>query len=85
MSPHIYLLTLGLPLLTVLLVVSIKQVSAVLQARARLAQDDAYRTLAAQAAQSQAETAAQLAAMSATLARLESRTASVEQILKQVE
>jgi hypothetical protein len=29
--------------------------------------------------------AAQLAAMSATLARLESRTASVEQILRQVE
>jgi hypothetical protein len=85
MSPNIYLLTLGLPLLTVLLVVTIKQVSAVLQARARLAQDDAYRQLAAQAAQSQAETAAQLAAMSAALARLESRTASVEQILKQVE
>jgi hypothetical protein len=85
MSPHIYLLTLGLPLLTVLLVVTIKQVSAVLQARAKLAQDDAYRALAAQAAQSQAETAAQLAAMGATLARLESRTASVEQILKQVE
>jgi len=85
MSPHIYLLTLGLPLLTVLLVVNIKQVSAVLQARAKLARDDTYRALAAQAAQSQAETAAQLAAMSATLARLESRTASVEQILKQVE
>ncbi len=85
MSPHIYLLTLGLPLLTVLLVVTIKQVSAVLQAKARLAQDDAYRALAAQVAQSQAETAAQLAAMGATLARLESRTASVEQILKQVE
>jgi Tfp pilus assembly protein PilO len=85
MSPHIYLLTLCLPLLTVLLVVAIKNYSAVQQARARFAQDEAYRQLAAQAAQSQAETAAQLAAMSATLARLESRTASVEQILKQVE
>lgn len=85
MSKDVYLLTLILPLLTVLLVVTIRQVSAVLQARARLARDDAYRQLAAQAAQSQAETAAQLAAMSATLARLESRTASVEQILRQVE
>jgi hypothetical protein len=85
MSKEVYLLTLCLPLLTVLLVFAIKHVSAVLQARARFAQDDAYRQLAAQAAQSQAETAAQLAAMSATLARLESRTASVEQILKQVE
>jgi Tfp pilus assembly protein PilO len=85
MSKDVYLLTLILPLLTVLLVVAIRHVSAVLQARARLAQDDAYRQLAAQAAQSQAEMAAQLAAMSATLSRLESRTASVEQILRQVE
>jgi septal ring factor EnvC (AmiA/AmiB activator) len=85
MSKDVYLLTLCLPLLTVLLVVAIRQVSAVLQARARLTQDDAYRQLAAQVAQSQAETAAQLAAMAATLARLESRTASVEHILKQVE
>ena len=85
MSTSNYLLTLCLPLLTVLLVFTIKHVSAVLQARARFAQDDAYRQLAAQAAQSQAETAAQLAAMGAALARLESRTASVEQILKQVE
>jgi Tfp pilus assembly protein PilO len=85
MSKDVYLLTLILPLLTVLLVVAIKHVSAVRQARAKFAQDDAYRQLAAQAAQSQAETAAQLAAMSATLARLEARTTSVEQILKQVE
>jgi Tfp pilus assembly protein PilO len=85
MSKDVYLLTLILPLLTVLLVVAIKHVSAVLQARARFAQDDAYRQLAAQAAQSQAETAAHLSALNATLASLESRTASVERILKQVE
>jgi Tfp pilus assembly protein PilO len=85
MSKDVYLLTLCLPLLTVLLVVAIRHVSAVLQARARIAQDDAYRQLAAQAAQSQAETAAQLSALNATLASLESRTASVERILKQVE
>jgi len=85
MSKQVYLLTLCLPLLTVLLVVAIRHVSAVLQARARSAQDDAYRQLAAQAAQSQAETAAQLSALNATLASLESRTASVERILKQVE
>jgi Na+-transporting methylmalonyl-CoA/oxaloacetate decarboxylase gamma subunit len=85
MSTSNYLLTLCLPLLTVLLVVAIRHVSLVLQARAKSAQDDAYRQLAAQAAQSQAETAAQLAGIVAALARLESRTASVEQILKQVE
>ena len=85
MSKDVYLLTLCLPLLTVLLVVAIKHVSAVLQARARFAQDDAYRQLAAQAAQSQAETAAQLSALNATLASLDARTAGVERILKQVE
>jgi Tfp pilus assembly protein PilO len=85
MSKQVYLLTLCLPLLTVLLVVAIRHVSAVLQARARIAQDDAYRQLAAQAAQSQAETAAQLSALNAVLVSLESRTASVERILKQVE
>jgi Tfp pilus assembly protein PilO len=85
MSKQVYLLTLCLPLLTVLLVVAIRHVSAVLQARAKVAQDDAYRQLAAQAAQSQAEMAAQLSALNATLALLESRTASVERILKQVE
>jgi hypothetical protein len=85
MSKDVYLLTLCLPLLTVLLVVAIKHVSAVLQARARFAQDDAYRQLAAQAARSQAETAAQLSALNATLASLDARTAGVERILKQVE
>jgi phage shock protein A len=85
MSKQVYLLTLCLPLLTVLLVVAIRHVSAVLQARARIAQDDAYRQLAAQAVQAQAETTAQLSAMNAVLASLESRTASVEKILKQVE
>jgi Tfp pilus assembly protein PilO len=85
MHTSIYLLTLGLPLLTVLLVFGMKYFASVQQARSRLAQDEAYRQLAAQAAQSQAEMTAQLAALSATLARLESRTASVEQILKQVE
>jgi Tfp pilus assembly protein PilO len=79
------LLTICLPLVTVLLVFGMKYFAAVQQAKAKLAQDEAYRQLAAPAAQSQAETAAQLAALSATLARLDARTASVEHILKQVE
>jgi Tfp pilus assembly protein PilO len=79
------LLTISLPLLTVLLIFGMKYFAAVQQAKARLAQDEAYRQLSAGLAKSQAEMTAQLAAMSATLARLESRTAAVEQILKQVE
>jgi Tfp pilus assembly protein PilO len=85
MSTSVYLLTLCLPLFTVLLVFGMKYFASVQQARSRLAHDEAWRQLAAQVAQAQADTAAQLAAMSASLARLESRTASVEQILKQVE
>jgi Tfp pilus assembly protein PilO len=85
MHTNIYLLTISLPLLTVLLIFGMKYFAAVQQAKARLAQDEAYRQLSAGLAKSQAEMTAQLAAMSATLARLESRTAAVEQILKQVE
>jgi Tfp pilus assembly protein PilO len=85
MSTSVYLLTICLPLVTVLLVFGMKYFAAVQQAKAKLAHDEAWRQLAAQAAQSQAETAVQLAAMGAALARLEARSASVEQILKQVE
>jgi Tfp pilus assembly protein PilO len=85
MHTNIYLLTISLPLLTVLLIFGMKYFAAVQQAKARLAQDEAYRQLSAGLAKSQAEMTAQLAAMAATLARLESRTAAVEQILKQVE
>jgi uncharacterized membrane protein affecting hemolysin expression len=74
MSTSVYLLTICLPLVTVLLVFGMKYFAAVQQAKAKLAQDEAYRQLAAQ-----------LAALSATLARLDARTASVEHILKQVE
>jgi Tfp pilus assembly protein PilO len=85
MHTNIYLLTISLPLVTVLLIFGMKYFAAVQQARARLAQDEAYRQLSAGLARSQAETAAHLASMAATLSRLESRTAAVEQILKQVE
>jgi hypothetical protein len=74
MSTSVYLLTICLPLVTVLLVFGMKYFAAVQQAKAKLAQDEGYR-----------EMAAQLAAINATLARLEARSAKVEQILKQVE
>lgn len=74
MSTSVYLLTICLPLVTVLLVFGMKYFAAVQQAKAKLAQDEGYRELASQ-----------LAAINATLARLEARSASVEQILKQVE
>jgi hypothetical protein len=85
MSPTIYLLTLGLPLATCLLIFGMRYLSAVLQARARLANDEAYRQLAEKSAAAQAAAAAALASIDATLADVRLRLASVEKVLKEVE
>ena len=57
----------------------------VLQARVRLAQDEAYRELAAHAVRAQAEAAAALSAFGAGLAEIQSQLAMVGRILKDVE
>jgi hypothetical protein len=85
MHEHVYLLTIGLPLLTILLVFGMRYYAAIQQAKARLANDDAYRVIADKAASAQADTANALASMDATLADLRTRLAAVEKILKQVE
>jgi Tfp pilus assembly protein PilO len=85
MSATIYLLTICLPLATVLLVFGMRSYSAVQQARLRLANDEAYRLLAEKSAASQAEAAAALAAINTTLAELKSRVAGIEKVLKEVE
>jgi hypothetical protein len=77
MSTTVYLLTLFLPLATVLLVFGMKYYAVVQQARARTARDDAERRLAD-------ETLAQLAAINAALARLDARMGAVEKVLKEV-
>lgn len=78
MSETIYLLTICIPLGTMLVIFGMKYFARVQEARARLATDDAYRQLAAQAAASQAETAA-------ALADLKSRLTAIEKMLKEVE
>ncbi|HEY0300325.1 MAG TPA: hypothetical protein VGC36_03285 [Rhizomicrobium sp.] len=85
MSAWIYLLTLCLPLATVLLVFGMKYVSAAVQARSRARSEDTYRVLAAQAAAVQAETAASLASARTDLAEIKSRLVAIETILKAVE
>jgi len=85
MSERVYLLTLFLPLATILLVFGMRYLSAVMQARARLASDEAYRQLAEKTAASQAAAATALASIDATLAELKARVASVEKVLKEVE
>ena len=74
----IFLAAFFFPSAAAVLVFFMKYVSAVLQARVRLGQDEAYREVAAKAAAAQAETAA-------ALAEILSRLAVVERILKEVE
>jgi Tfp pilus assembly protein PilO len=80
----VYLLTICLPLATVLLVFGMKYFAMVQQAKARTARDEADRRLADELARTQAETVAQLAAMNAALARLDARMGAVEKVLKEV-
>ena len=85
MAVYLYLLTICLPLATVLLIFGMRYVSAVQQAKARLANDDAYRQIAEKAATAQAETAAALTSIEAAMADVRTRLAAVEKILKEVE
>ncbi len=85
MSEHIYLLTIFLPLGTILLVFGMKYFSAFHQARVRLGEDYVYRQMAEKAISNQSETAATLAAMQDALADLRMRLAAIEKVLKEVE
>jgi hypothetical protein len=85
MHEHVYLLTIGLPLLTILLVFGMRYYAAVQQAKARLADEGAWRGIAEKAAAAQAETASALVSINDTLLELRSRMAAVEKILKEVE
>ena len=85
MDVTIYILTLCLPLATILIVFGMRYVSAIQQARIRLANDDAYKRIAEQAAAAQTETASALSTIEMTLADLRTRLASVEKILKDVQ
>lgn len=85
MTENAFLAAFFFPAAAAVLVFFMKYVSAVLQARVRLAQDEAYREVAAKAAAAQAETVAALRDLGPVLAEIQSRIAGVEKILKQVE
>lgn len=84
MSEHLYLLSICLPLVTILLVFGMRYFAAIQQAKARLANDDAYRQIAEKAAAAQSETVAALSAIQASLEDVRSRLTAVEKILKDV-
>ncbi|MEO7026924.1 MAG: hypothetical protein ABI056_05145 [Caulobacteraceae bacterium] len=85
MTAIFYLLTLVLPLVTILIVFGMRYYAAVQQAKARLANDDAYRQLAENVSAAESRIATSLAAMEANLSDVRTRMAAVETILKAVE
>ncbi|TFW16619.1 hypothetical protein [Duganella callida] len=78
MSEHIYLLTLGLPLGTVLLIFVLRYLAVIKRARLQEDNQESYRLLAERATAAQAETAA-------ALADLKTRIIAIEKVLKEVE
>jgi len=85
MSEHLFLLTICLVLGTILLVFGMRYFSAAQQAKARLANDDAYRKIAEKAVAVQSENATALSSIQASLADVRTRLTAVEKILKEVE
>jgi hypothetical protein len=85
MTTTLYLLTLMLPLATILTVFGMRYYAKIQQAKARLANDDAYRQLAETASATQSRIAASLSVMETTLSDVRTRLAAVETILKAVE
>ena len=77
-----YFATIGLG--TVVLIFAIRSISAALTARARIAAESSYQTLAEKAVAQQAQNEAALAGIKAELAGLSATLAAVEQVLKQV-
>ena len=84
MSPTLYLVSLCIPFGTALLIFGMRYFSALQQAKARLANEDAYRQTAEKAAAAQAETATALASIQPALEDLRTRLAAIEKILKDV-
>lgn len=85
MPEYLYLLSIGLPLATILLVFAMRYFAQVRQAQARIIAETAYRATAEKSAAAQAESAAALSAIQAELSAVNARLAAVERILKAVE
>lgn len=71
--------------ITTVISVIIVQVATTMRAKAVLAREDAYRKLAESAVQLQEATEKRLVALTDQLGQTQTRIASIEQILKQVE
>lgn len=78
MSESIFFAAFFFPSAAAVIIFGMKYVAAIMEAKVRLKQDDAYRDIAAKAASAQAETAA-------TLSEILARLAGLEKVLKEVE
>ncbi len=84
MDDNVYLAAFFFPAAAAVLVFFMKYVSAILQARVRMAQDEAYREIAAKATAAQADAAATLATFGAALRDIQSQLDTIGKILKDV-
>ncbi|MFC5760708.1 hypothetical protein [Rhizobium sp. GCM10022189] len=81
----IFFLVTVLLLAVILLIFAMKYVTGARTARLRIADEDAYRDLAARAVKSQEESAAALAALRGSIADIQGRLERVEKVLREVE
>lgn len=79
-----YLITLILPLVTILIVFGMKYWSEAVQSHSARVGEEAYRELAERAVAAQRDNATALSAIQAEVAKLSGSLAAVEKILKQV-
>jgi hypothetical protein len=80
----VYFLTLAILVSTILAIFGMRYYSLAVAARARLANDQAYRALAEKAAAGLAENQASLGVIRGELANVAESLAAVEKVLKQV-
>jgi hypothetical protein len=85
MTITLYLLTLVLPLMTILIIFVLRYYAGIQQAKAWQAHEDAYRQLAERVATVQSQIATSMAAVESNLSDMRTRMAAVENILKAVE
>jgi hypothetical protein len=85
MSEYLYLLTICLPLGTILLVFGMRYFSAVQQAKVRIATDATYRQIAEKAVAAASENATALSSIQAALGDVRTRLTAIEKVLKEVE
>jgi HAMP domain-containing protein len=81
----VYFTTIGLFLGTILAIFGMRYRSVNQRARARLAQELAYRDIATRTSADQAATATAITAIQASLADIAARLGAIERVLKEVE